>query len=87
MPTRRHGLLAAAAQDASQNSKRDQAPGAEPRDDGRNEYGGDTFARFIDVLASTLDDHEATGEALASRVHLRAITSIESSQASLESRR
>ena len=30
----------------------------------------DTFARFVDVLASTLDDHEATGEALASRVHL-----------------
>ena len=30
----------------------------------------DTFSRFVDVLASTLDDHEATGEALASRVHL-----------------
>ncbi len=30
----------------------------------------DTFSRFVDVLAATLDDHEATGEALASRVHL-----------------
>lgn len=30
----------------------------------------DTFSRFVDVLASTLDDHDATGEALASRVHL-----------------
>ncbi len=30
----------------------------------------DTFSRFVDVLTSTLDDHEATGEALASRVHL-----------------
>ena len=30
----------------------------------------DTFARFIDVLASTLDDHELSGEELASRVHL-----------------
>ena len=30
----------------------------------------DTFSRFVDILASTLDDHEATGEALASRVHL-----------------
>ena len=30
----------------------------------------DTFARFVDVLADTLDDHDATGEALASRLHL-----------------
>jgi AraC-like DNA-binding protein len=30
----------------------------------------DTFSRFVDVLASTLDEHETTGEALASRVHL-----------------
>jgi len=30
----------------------------------------DTFARFVDALASTLDDHDASGEALASRVHL-----------------
>ncbi len=30
----------------------------------------DTFSRFVDVLASTLDDHEVTGDALASRVHL-----------------
>jgi AraC family transcriptional regulator len=30
----------------------------------------DTFARFVDVLAATLDDHEASGEELASRLHL-----------------
>jgi AraC family transcriptional regulator len=30
----------------------------------------DTFARFMDVLADTLDDHELSGEALASRLHL-----------------
>ena len=30
----------------------------------------DTFSRFVDVLAATLDEHAATGEALASRVHL-----------------
>ncbi len=30
----------------------------------------DTFSRFVSVLASTLDDHEVTGEALAARVHL-----------------
>ncbi|HVC88841.1 MAG TPA: AraC family transcriptional regulator [Gaiellaceae bacterium] len=30
----------------------------------------DTFARFIDILAETLDDHGASGEALAARVHL-----------------
>jgi AraC family transcriptional regulator len=30
----------------------------------------DTFARFVDVLAVTLDDREATGETLASRLHL-----------------
>jgi AraC family transcriptional regulator len=30
----------------------------------------DTFARFVDVLAGTLDDHDASGEALASRLHL-----------------
>jgi AraC family transcriptional regulator len=30
----------------------------------------DTFARFVDVLADTLDDHELSGEALAARVHL-----------------
>jgi len=30
----------------------------------------DAFSRFVDLLVSTLDDHEATGEALASRVHL-----------------
>jgi AraC-like DNA-binding protein len=30
----------------------------------------DTFARFLEVLATSLDDHEASGEALASRVHL-----------------
>jgi AraC-like DNA-binding protein len=30
----------------------------------------DTFARFVDHLAVTLDDHEASGEVLASRLHL-----------------
>jgi AraC family transcriptional regulator len=30
----------------------------------------DTFARFVDVLADSLDDDDATGEALASRLHL-----------------
>ncbi|MBA3243848.1 MAG: helix-turn-helix transcriptional regulator [Actinobacteria bacterium] len=30
----------------------------------------DTFARFVDVLAVSLDDHDASAEALASRLHL-----------------
>jgi AraC family transcriptional regulator len=30
----------------------------------------DTFARFVDVLAESLDDHDASGEELASRLHL-----------------
>ncbi len=30
----------------------------------------DTFSRFVDVLASSLDEHATTGELLASRVHL-----------------
>jgi AraC family transcriptional regulator len=30
----------------------------------------DAFARFLDVLAETLDEHDATGDALAARVHL-----------------
>ena len=30
----------------------------------------DTFARFLGVLAETMDDHEASGESLAARVHL-----------------
>jgi len=30
----------------------------------------DTFARFVDVLAGSLDDHDASGEDLASRLHL-----------------
>ncbi|HEX7254729.1 MAG TPA: AraC family transcriptional regulator [Gaiellaceae bacterium] len=30
----------------------------------------DTFARFVDLLAVSLDDHELSGEALASRLHL-----------------
>ena len=30
----------------------------------------DTFARFVDVLVTTLDDDDASGEALASRLHL-----------------
>jgi AraC-like DNA-binding protein len=30
----------------------------------------DTFARFVEVLSDTLDEHELSGEALASRLHL-----------------
>ena len=30
----------------------------------------DTFVAFVDVLADALDDHEATGEALAARLYL-----------------
>ena len=30
----------------------------------------DTFARFLEILAGTMDDHEASGESIASRVHL-----------------
>jgi AraC family transcriptional regulator len=30
----------------------------------------DTFARFLEVLADTMDDHEAAGDRLAARVHL-----------------
>lgn len=30
----------------------------------------DTFAAFVDALAETMDDHETSAEALASRVHL-----------------
>jgi AraC family transcriptional regulator len=30
----------------------------------------DTFARFVDVLADSLDDHDTDGEELASRLHL-----------------
>jgi AraC family transcriptional regulator len=30
----------------------------------------DTFSRFVDVLADTLDDHQTTGDVLASRAHL-----------------
>lgn len=30
----------------------------------------DTFTAFVDVLAEALDDHEASGEDLALRVHL-----------------
>ena len=30
----------------------------------------DAFARFVDVLANSLDDHDTDGEVLASRVHL-----------------
>ena len=30
----------------------------------------DTFACFVDVLAESLDDHDASGEELASRLHL-----------------
>lgn len=31
--------------------------------------GSDTFADFVDLLAEVLDDHEATGEELAARMH------------------
>jgi AraC-like DNA-binding protein len=30
----------------------------------------DTFARFLEILAGTMDDHEASGDSIASRVHL-----------------
>ena len=30
----------------------------------------DTFAAFIDVLAESLDDHDASGDELAARLHL-----------------
>ncbi len=30
----------------------------------------DTFSRFVDVLAETLDDHGATGDELAARMHM-----------------
>jgi AraC family transcriptional regulator len=30
----------------------------------------DTFASFLEILAGTMDDHEAQGDALAARVHL-----------------
>jgi AraC-like DNA-binding protein len=32
--------------------------------------GTDPFARFVEVLAETLDEHEASAEAMAARVHL-----------------
>jgi len=48
------------------------APQRLPEDTTRLRISGpaDTFARFLDVLAKTLDDHEASGESLAARVHL-----------------
>ena len=30
----------------------------------------DTFATFVDTLAESLDDHDASGEDLAARAHL-----------------
>jgi AraC family transcriptional regulator len=30
----------------------------------------DTFASFLEILADTMDDHEASGDSIASRVHL-----------------
>jgi AraC-like DNA-binding protein len=38
--------------------------------DGTMSIATDTFARFVDALAEMLDDHDATAEELASRVHL-----------------
>lgn len=32
--------------------------------------GTDTFARFVELLAESLDDHETSGEALAACLHL-----------------
>jgi len=30
----------------------------------------DTFVRFVDLLASNIDDHEADGARLAARMHI-----------------
>src|SRR5215472_18356966 len=30
----------------------------------------DSFARFVEILADTMDDHEASAESMAARVHL-----------------
>jgi AraC family transcriptional regulator len=48
------------------------APQRPPEDTASLRVSGpsDTFARFLGVLADTLDDHEASGESLAARVHL-----------------
>ena len=35
-----------------------------------SDTGADTFAAFVDVLADALDDHDASGDDLAARVHL-----------------
>jgi AraC-like DNA-binding protein len=32
--------------------------------------GADNFARFVEILADTMDDHEASAESMAARVHL-----------------
>jgi len=44
--------------------------GATWTEERRPSASADTFARFLDVLADTMDDHEASGESLAARVHL-----------------
>jgi AraC-like DNA-binding protein len=58
-------------QTLSETSKNDQAA-SEARRQGRSVALQlmDTFATFVDVLAASLDDHEASGEDLAGRVHL-----------------
>lgn len=35
-----------------------------------SDTGADTFAAFVDVLADAMDDHDASGDDLAARVHL-----------------
>src|SRR3979490_1266607 len=65
-PGRRRSNAAARAWD----SKSDQATGGHLGHDECMNASTDTFAAFVHVLAQALDDHEATGEELARRVHL-----------------
>jgi AraC family transcriptional regulator len=50
--------------------KRDQASRARRDQDPAMSAATDTFARFLDVLAETLDEPTASGDELASRLHL-----------------
>jgi AraC family transcriptional regulator len=54
----------------SKARKRDQVRGNAGWQDRRMGTTTDTFVRFVEVLADALDDHEASGEHLASRLHL-----------------